>query len=102
MSLPVGSDYVEQALRSIARRAKLTPTLELRLVEIADGASYRQIAERHTLSVHTIKAEAHNLLVSLGISCRHEIEDAARAARRKADAGATQEQISNFFMTRFE
>jgi DNA-binding NarL/FixJ family response regulator len=93
---------VQEALRRIARGAGLTPCLETRLLEVADGLTYDQIARRHGISVNTVKTEVRALLQALGMHCHHEIEDAVTAARARADDGATADELYRFLLLRFE
>ncbi len=79
---------VHGALRNIAREARLTPVLEMRLVEFAEGLQYKEIAQTHEVTMNTIKTEARHLYRSIGVNCRHEIGRAAEAAQLRAEAGA--------------
>jgi DNA-binding NarL/FixJ family response regulator len=95
-------EAVQQALRRIANDAGLTPCLEARLIEIAAGLTYREIARSHGIAVDTVKTEVRALLQSLGAHCRHEIEDAVTAARARAEDGATTEELHRFLLLRLE
>ena len=96
------SETVQQALQRIARDARLTPCLETRLIEVAAGLTYREIARGHGISVNTVKTEVRALLQALGEHCRHEIEDAVTAARARAEDGATAEELYRFLLLRLE
>lgn len=102
MSHAPQSPLVQESLGRIARGARLTPTLETRLLEIAEGLTYDQIARRHGISVNTVKTEVRALLQALGAHCRHEIEDAATAAQARADDGATADDLYRFLLLRLE
>ena len=93
---------VQEALRRIARGAGLTPCLETRLTEIAAGLAYREIARRHGISVNTVKTEVRALLHMLGVDCCREIVAALTAAERRAEDGATAEELYRFLLLRFE
>jgi len=90
------------ALNRIARDARLTPCLETRLIEVAAGLTYREIARSHGISVNTVKTEVRALLQALGSHCRHEIEDAVTAARARAQDGTTAEDLYQFLRLRLE
>ena len=96
------NSLVQEALGRIARDAGLTPALETRLLEIAEGLTYDQIARRHGISVNTVKTEVRVLLQALGAHCRHEIEDAVSAARARAEDGTTAEELYRFLLLRLE
>ncbi len=96
------SSEVVGALRQIAREARLTPVLEVRFIEIAQGLLYREIARIHDVSMNTIKTETRHLYRSIGVNCRHEIERAAEAAQLRSEDGATPEEICGFLRLRFE
>jgi DNA-binding NarL/FixJ family response regulator len=93
---------VQESLGRIARDAGLAQCLETRLLEIAEGLTYAQIAHRHSISVNTVKTEVRALLRALGAHCRHEIEDAVAAARSRAEDGATPDELYRFLLVRFE
>jgi len=93
---------VEHELRLIARDYGLTRTLEKRLVEIAQGLTNSQIAQRHGISNNTVKTQVRQLLRQLALGSRREIENAARAAAQRADNGASQQAIGAFLRLRFE
>ncbi len=90
-------DLVDRALLAIADDRDLAPALKARLCEAATGLSYRQIAGMHGVSLNTVKTQMRTLLGCLGVSCCHEIADAARAAHARAQAGATAEEVSMCF-----
>jgi len=90
------------ALLSLADGVKLTPVLRVRLLEISRGRRYRDIANDHEISVNTVKTESGQILHSLGLSCRHELEDGYRAARRRAEEGSSEKQILELLKVRFE
>jgi DNA-binding CsgD family transcriptional regulator len=96
------SPRVQQTLRNIGRGAGLTPVSEIRLLEIAEGLTYEQIARKHALSVNTVKTEVGLVLRSLRVRCRHQIEEAVRAAQLRVEAGATAEELDRFLRLRFE
>jgi len=96
------NSLVQEALGRIARDAGLTPALEARLIEIAAGLTYREIARRNRISVNTVKTEVRALLHALRAHCRHEIEDAAATAQARADDGATPDELYHFLLLRFE
>ncbi len=96
-----GEDF-RQALWRVVHEAGLTPCLEARLTEITAGLTYEEIARRHGISVNTVKTEVRALLQSLGAHCRHEIEDAVRAAQLRADDGATTDDLYGFLRLRLE
>ena len=96
------SDRVKRALEQIGKEARLTPVLATRLLEIAEGKSYEEIARWHDISINTVKTEARILLESLRIRARCQIEDAARAAELRAERGAEPEEIHAFLRLRFE
>lgn len=50
------------------------------LAQVATGASDKEIAERLTISLHTVKSHMRNILAKLHVNSRH---DAARYARYK-------------------
>lgn len=93
---------VHGALRNIAPEAQLTPVLEMRLIEIAEGLPYKEIARTHEVTMNTVKTEARHLYRSIGVNCRHEIGRAAEAAQLRAEAGATVDEIAAFLRVRFE
>lgn len=95
-------DTIERALRALARRQRLSPTLEERLVEIARGLSYRQIALRHELSEHTVKNEARYLLDGLGLNCRHLIDSAVRAASLRFERTPQVDAVVQYLSIRLE
>jgi len=95
-------EAVRQALQRIAHDACLTPCLEARLLEIAAGLTYREIARRHGVSANTVKSEVRGVLQALGAHCRHEIEDAVSAARLRAEERATAEELYPFLLLRLE
>jgi DNA-binding NarL/FixJ family response regulator len=74
----------------------------MRLIEIAECSTYEDIARKHGISVNTVKTEVGLVLRALGVRCRHQIEEAVRAAQSRAEAGATVEQICRFLRLRFE
>jgi|SRR5450759_1083470 DNA-binding NarL/FixJ family response regulator len=90
------------ALGVLPQDVGLTSTLGERLSEIASGLPYEEIASNHQISVNTVKTEAQHLLRALGVSCRHEIEDAFEAAMARAERGASREAILEFLKIRFE
>ena len=93
---------VRALLEPIARDAFLTPTLKVRLTDIAEGLTYAEIAHKYDISINTVKTQTRNLLQSLGLSCRHEIEDAMKAAQVRSDDGATTQEVYTFLRLRFE
>ncbi len=93
---------VQRALRQIAHDAGLPPVLTKRLLEIAEGLTYQEIARRHDISINTVKTESRILLESLGLHGRCEIEDAARAAGLRAESGADLRGVHAFLRLRFE
>jgi len=76
--------------------------LTLRMFELAAGFSDKRIADRNATSHNTVKTQTRHVLSALGISCRHEIKDAVRAAERRAGDGANQDQLLQFLNLRFE
>jgi len=96
------SDRVKRVLKQIGQEARLTPVLATRLLEIAEGMSYREIARRNDISVNTVKTEGRILLESLRLRARCQIEDAARAAELRARSGAELEEIHAFLRLRSE
>lgn len=97
-----GDDVVLSALRVLAERHRLSPTLEERLIEIGAGLAYRDIAARHGLSENTIKNEARYLLEILGLNCRHLIDSAVRAASIRFQDTAEIEPVIQFLELRLE
>lgn len=93
---------VEHALRRISRGARLTPTLETRLFDIAQGLKNKEIAERHVISTNTVKTQIRCLLHHLGLTCRHEIQDAVLAASLREESGTTADETYEFLLLRFE
>lgn len=93
---------VERALLRLAADLRLTSALTQRLVEVASGLSRRQISELHGTSANTVKAQVSALLGSLGVTCCHEVRDAARAACARAQAGAGEDEVLAFLRLRFE
>jgi len=90
------------ALKRVAQDAGLTTVLEARLMEIAAGLTYGEIARRHGISINTVKTQARILLESLGACCRHEVGGAVKAAQQRAEAGATPEDLYRFLRLRLE
>jgi DNA-binding CsgD family transcriptional regulator len=99
---PRANEAVRQALERVASEAGLTACVHARLLEIAAGLTYREIARRHGISVNTVKSEVRTLLAALRAHCRHEIEDAATAARVRAEGGASAEELYRFLLLRLE
>jgi DNA-binding CsgD family transcriptional regulator len=97
-----GWQLVERALLILAAEAGMTAALKSRLLEVARGLSYRQMAELHGISINTIKSEIRTKLGLLGTTCCHEIRDASVAARAQAQAGAGEDDIRTFLSLRFE
>lgn len=95
-------DAIESALRVLARRNRLSATLEERLVEIGTGLTYRDIAARHGLSENTIKNEARHLLEILGLDCRHLIDAAVRAASIRFENTSELDPVVQFLEVRLE
>jgi DNA-binding NarL/FixJ family response regulator len=102
MSQVTQNPSVQESLRRVAREARLTPVLETRLLEIAEGLTYDQIARWHGISLNTVKTEVSALLRALGARCCHEIQDAVTAARARADDGASADELYRFLLLRFE
>jgi DNA-binding NarL/FixJ family response regulator len=86
----------------IAQDAGLTNCLQARLLDIAAGRTYQEIAEARSIAVSTVKSEVSTLLHALNVPCKDHIVTAARAAARRAEMGATIEQIVEFLYLRFE
>lgn len=80
----------------------LTRAQRERLLDIAAGRTYEKMSEVHRISMNTVKTEVRQLLRSIGVSCRHEIERAVRSAELRAGEGATAEQIQAFLQLRWE
>lgn len=76
---------VESALLAIARRSGMTDCLQQRLIELAAGLTYKEIADAHSIAVSTVKSEVSMLLAVLGVRCRHQIE--ARSGQRRTGSG---------------
>lgn len=93
---------VESALLAIARRSGMTDCLQQRLIELAAGLTYKEIADAHSIAVSTVKSEVSMLLAVLGVRCRHQIEAAVRAAENRERMGATLEQLVEFIYLRLE
>jgi DNA-binding CsgD family transcriptional regulator len=93
---------VTHVLTRIGTDAGLTPVLRQRLLEVAVGRTYVEISQRNDISINTVKTEVSGLLHSLQVSCRHAIEDAYNAGVLRAEAGADEEELRQFFTLRFE
>ena len=93
---------VERAFLALARSAGLTPKQKQRLIQIARGLTYREIADANAVSVNTVRTEAMQLLQRLGVTCSHGIRDAARAALARRGDGASGEALARFLHLRFE
>jgi DNA-binding CsgD family transcriptional regulator len=93
---------VVRAFLAVARSAGLTPTQTQRLIQIARGLTYRQIADANTVSINTVRTEAMQLLQRLGVTCSHGIRDAAWAALARRGDGASREALVRFLHSRFE
>ncbi len=99
---PEGWPLVERVLLALADDAGMTLTLETRLLEVARGLSYRQIADLHDISLNTVKTQVNSVLGSMGVSCCHEIRDASTAAGSRAQAGDSRDEVARFLRLRFE
>ena len=75
---PCRDPDVAGILLLIGRDHRLTPVLLERLIEIASGDSNTEIADRHRLSVNTVKTEVAAVLSSLRFECRHQLQMLAR------------------------
>ncbi|MCH8815082.1 MAG: hypothetical protein IH957_08325 [Chloroflexi bacterium] len=95
------STTVEQALLRVADEARLTRVLRQRLIDIARGATYRDIAVSYEISINTVKTEIRHLLRRLGILCRHEIDHAVQSAEARTTDGASAEHIHLFLRRRW-
>ena len=93
---------VEEGLLALAGEAGMTPALVTRFLEVARGLSYRQMSQLHGISLNTVKTQVGHALASMHVRCCHEIQDTARAARSRAEAGANKEQVLSFLRLRFE
>lgn len=100
--LQEGLDNHAEALKRIGKDAGLTPVLQARLMELAGGLRYEEIALRHHISMNTVKTEARSLYRAIGVRCRHEIEGAIEAALWRQNAGATTDDLYEFLRLRFE
>lgn len=86
---PMLASHLLEEFRRLSRSARpeegegpatLTPREREVLSEAAKGASDLEIAERLTVSLHTVKSHMRSILSKLHVSSRHE---AARDARRR-------------------
>lgn len=93
---------LQMALSQVSKDADLTPTLAVRFAEIAAGMSNAQIAERHGLTVNTVKTEVSHVLAAVGVMSRTAIRSAFEAAAGRADAGASETELVQFLKIRFE
>lgn len=93
-------EAVLEALRCIGKRQGLTPVLELRLLDVAEGLSNKEIACRYEISINTVKTEVAQLLSLLQLHSRHEIHGATVAAARHFAAGASGSQLEAFLSLR--
>lgn len=93
---------VERVLSDLADASSLSPVLKVRLIEIARGLTYQEIAQRHQISRNTVKTEVSAVLSKVGVSCRHEIQDTAAAAASRFEAGAAHDEVIHFMRLRFE
>lgn len=94
-------DAVIAAATRAAHDCEVTSTELERLIEIGLGLPYREIAEMHGISEQTVKDQAHAALHKLGLSSRHEVEHALTAAIRRAQAGASEDEIYTYLCDRF-
>jgi DNA-binding CsgD family transcriptional regulator len=97
-----GWPNVERVLSDLADASFLTPVLKVRLIEVAQGLSYKEIADRHRISLNTVKTEVSAVLSRIGVTCRHEIQDTAAAAAHRFEAGATHDEVITFVRLRLE
>lgn len=71
-------DLLEEARTRAPTGAKLTPA-ELRLLpSLATQLSFREIAEQHFVSVHTVKAQVTSIYRKLGVASRTQAVEVAR------------------------
>ena len=96
------SATVEQALLRVADEARLTRVLRQRLIDIAQGATYSDIAVSYEISINTVKTEIRSLLRRLGVLCRHEIDHAVQSAEARTTQGASAHHIHLFLRMRWE
>lgn len=99
---PELSATVEQALLRVADEARLTRILRQRLIDIAQGATYSDIAVSYEISINTVKTEIRHLLRRLGVLCRHEIDHAVQSAEARTTHGASAHHIHLFLRMRWE
>ena len=102
MHRPGAQSNADSVLQKLARDAKLTPTLIRRLREVSQGMTYKEIARANDISVNTVKTQVGQVLSTMGLTSRYEIENALRAARLRAGDGASEADLLAFFRTRFE
>lgn len=93
---------VSAALARIADDTPLTPTLRVRLTDLASGLTYHGISQQYGISMNTVKTEVRQLLARLGLYCRHEIDHAIEAAELRAEAGASADHLDRFLRLRWE
>ncbi len=72
------------------------------LIDIAQGATYSDIAVSYELSINTVKTEIRQLLRRLGVLCRHEIDHAVQSAEARTMDGASADHIDLFLRMRWE
>ena len=96
------TEVVREVLRAIGTKRGLSPALQQRLLDISEGLTNKQIAQRHEISVNTVKTQVTDLLGSFALRSRQEIRGAAEAATRAAAAGASVSQLETFLALRFQ
>ncbi len=101
MAESTGLPYaLEEALLTVATRRdhRLTPALTERLLEIAQGLSNREIAERHKLTLPTVKTEASAVLQTLGLRSREVLVQLAKVMDHKYQDGADRQALHDWLL----
>jgi DNA-binding NarL/FixJ family response regulator len=93
---------VEAAFRELAHTAIATPHLEDLAVLMMGPRSYAEIARERGVTTQTVKQQANAVCHALGARSRMELQGGWAAALRRAEGGASHEELVEFFRLRFE
>ncbi|MDO4621467.1 MAG: LuxR C-terminal-related transcriptional regulator [Eubacteriales bacterium] len=65
-----GRQMKQNSMAAVQNKERLTPTEKLLLADLEEGLSNKQIAEKHSLEISTVKTHLQHLYKKLGVSSR--------------------------------